>query len=339
MLTILASILVFGVLVTVHELGHFLTAKLTGMRVDEFAIGFGPLIYQTKHGDTTYSLRCIPLGGYNKIAGMEPGEEEVENGFSSKPILSRMLVILAGSIMNILLPIFLFFLIFVTTGLEQPSKEPIIGTIMTGQAASRAGLMTGDKILAINGEKTEDWTSVVTKLRAAGTQEVALQVERGNKVTEYKMAAEFNKEAQRPLIGVSPKFVQERVGVVTAGKMSLTYTKEIVKTMVRGLSRIITGKDPAEVAGPIGVAQMAGNIAEKGLMPLLSFMALLSINLAVFNLLPVPALDGGHFVVLLVEGIRGKPLAPRYMNAIHMIGLGLILALAVFSTMKDISRL
>ena len=130
MLTILACIFVFGVLVTVHEFGHFITAKLTGMRVEEFAIGFGPKIYQSREGETMYSLRLLPLGGYNKIAGMDPEDpEDPERGFNSKPILSRMLVILAGSLMNLFLPVILFFGLFWVNGIDQPINEPVLGPV------------------------------------------------------------------------------------------------------------------------------------------------------------------------------------------------------------------
>jgi regulator of sigma E protease len=338
LITILAAILVFGVLITVHELGHFITAKATGMRVDEFAIGFGPLLYQTKSAETTYSLRLIPLGGYNKIAGMEPGAEAVTNGFSTKSIPARMLVILAGSLMNFLLPIVLFFGIFAISGVDVPVNKPVLGTVVPKQAASDAGLMPDDKILAVNGQQVSDWNDLVVKLKAAGTNEVTLHVDRAGSLRDYKMKAVYNEEVQRPLIGVSPKFMKQSVGFLEAGKMSVSYTHRIIISMVNGLQKIITGKAPAEVAGPIGVAQMAGDVASQGLLALLSFIAFLSLNLAIINLLPIPALDGGHFVVLLVEAVRGKPLAPRYMEAIQMVGIAIILALTIFSTVKDITR-
>jgi len=198
--------------------------------------------------------------------------------------------------------------------------------------------MPDDKILAVNGQQVSDWNDLVVKLKAAGTNEVTLHVDRAGSLRDYKMKAVYNEEVQRPLIGVSPKFMKQRVGFLEAGKMSVNYTHRIIISMVNGLQKIITGKAPAEVAGPIGVAQMAGDMASQGLLALLSFIAFLSLNLAIINLLPIPALDGGHFVVLLVEAVRGKPLAPRYMEAIQMVGIAIILALTIFSTVKDITR-
>ena len=338
MLTILAAIFVFGVLVTVHEFGHFITAKMTGMRVDEFAIGFGPKIYQQKDGETLYSLRAIPLGGYNKIAGMDPDDPVEPNAFNSKPIPARMLVILAGALMNFILPIILFSGIFMVEGRMQLVNEPVLGTVVDEMAAARAGLKAGDRIVTIDGKNVETWTDVVLNLRKAGTEEVTLTAERNGVLQTYKMMPMFDKDAGRPLIGVSPKFSKESLGFFGSIKEGFIYTKNIGLSMVSGLYRIVSGNAPADVAGPIGVAQMAGQVAEKGLLPLMNFVAFLSINLGVINLLPLPALDGGHFVLLLLEALRGKPLGGKAMTNIQMVGVALILALTVFSTFKDITR-
>ena len=338
MLTILAAIFVFGVLVTVHEFGHFITAKMTGMRVDEFAIGFGPKIYQQKDGETLYSLRAIPLGGYNKIAGMDPDDPVEPNAFNSKPIPARMLVILAGALMNFILPIILFSGIFMVEGRMQLVNEPVLGTVVDEMAAARAGLKAGDRIVTIGGKNVETWTDVVLNLRKAGTEEVTLTAERNGVLQTYKMTPMFDKDAGRPLIGVSPKFSKESLGFFGSIKEGFIYTKNIGLSMVSGLYRIVSGNAPADVAGPIGVAQMAGQVAEKGLLPLMNFVAFLSINLGVINLLPLPALDGGHFVLLLLEALRGKPLGGKAMTNIQMVGVALILALTVFSTFKDITR-
>lgn len=338
MLTILAAIFVFGVLVTVHEFGHFITAKMTGMRVDEFAIGFGPKIYQQKDGDTLYSLRAIPLGGYNKIAGMDPDDPAEPGSFKSKSIPARMLVILAGALMNFLLPVLLFTGIFFVQGSERVLNEPVLGNVMVGMAADKAGLRVGDKILSINGQPVQDWQAIVTTLRANGTKEVTLTAESNGAVKQYTMQPVYDEEAKRPLIGITPRFERIKMGFAESVKEGFNYTKYIIFAMVDGLTKIITGKAPAEVSGPLGVAQMAGQVAEKGLLPLMNFVAFLSINLGVINLLPLPALDGGHFVLLLLEGLRGKPLGSKAMNNIQMVGVALILALTVFSTFKDITR-
>lgn len=338
MITILASIFVFGILVTVHEFGHFITAKLTGMRVDEFAIGFGPTIYQSKRGETQYSLRLIPLGGYNKIAGMDPDEEPTEDGFTSKPIYLRMLVILAGALMNFILPVVLFFSIFATTGIDKPVNEAVLGGIIPNKAASHAGLMPEDRILSVNGQTITTFDDLVVSLKQYPNKEVVLQVERAGTQREYHMTAEYDEEMQRPLIGVYPKFEKQPLGIFEAAELSVKYTKNVIVSMTNGLVKIFTGSAPAEVSGPIGVAQMAGEIAEQGILPLLNFVAFLSINLGIMNLLPIPALDGGHFIVLILEALRGKPLSPRTMNAIQMIGFSIILAIMAVATFMDLTK-
>ena len=154
----------------------------------------------------------------------------------------------------------------------------------------------------------------------------------------YKLQPEYDNEARRPLIGITPKFEKVEMGLAASFKEGVSYTKHIITAMLDGLAKIITGKAPAEVSGPLGVAQMAGQVAEKGLLPLMNFVAFLSINLGVINLLPLPALDGGHFVLLVLEALRGKPLGSKAMNNIQTVGVVIILALTIFSTVKDITR-
>lgn len=338
MLTILAAIFVFGVLVTVHELGHFIAAKLTKMRVEEFAIGFGPVISQTKDGDTEYSLRAIPLGGYNKIAGMDPDDPVDENGFNSKSIPARMLVILAGALMNFILPVLLFSGIFFIEGMPNVIDKPVLGKVVENMAADRAGLKEGDTILTVNGQQMHTWTEVVTTLRANGTKEVTITAVSGGVEKAFTMMPEYDKELKRPLVGISPKVEMVSPGFFESIKLGFKYTGVLILTMVDGLHKIVTGQMAADVAGPIGVAQMAGQVAEQGVLPLINFVAFLSINLGVINLLPLPALDGGHFILLLVEAVRGKPLGPKAMTNIQTVGICLILALTIFSTFKDITR-
>ncbi len=338
LITVLASILVFGVLITVHELGHFIVAKLTGMRVDEFAIGFGPLIYQNKTAKTLYSLRMVPLGGYNKIAGMEPGDQGAPDGFASKPLWARLLVICAGSAMNFLLPIILFFIIFMASGMEVPVNEPVVGMVSPGQPAAVAGMMPQDKILAVGGTRISTWDDLIVAMKANGAKETVFTVDRAGSVRDYKITPIMNQEMQRPLIGIGPKFTQRAMGVWESARTSVLYEKRIIASMLTALHRLFTGGDKAELSGPIGVAQMAGDVAAKGILPLLNFIAFLSINLAIINMLPVPALDGGHVVVLLVEGIRGKPLSLEWQERIQMIGIALIILLTIFTTFNDITR-
>ena len=340
MTTILATIFVFGLLVFVHELGHFITAKATGMRVDEFAIGFGPELYQVREGETLYSLRLIPLGGYNKIAGMDPDEPNLdERAFIYRSVPARLLVIAAGSVMNFLLPILLFFIVFLSSGVDKPDTEPILGMVLANQPAAVAGLAPGDKILAIDGVETTDWMSIVAALRPRANQPTAIVAERENRQFTVEVTPTLDSRGERGVIGIIPKLVKEYPGFFESIKLSVQQVFYVTGAMLNQLGQMFTGKVDPEVSGPIGVAQMAGQVAKQGIIPLVQFAAFLSLNLGLINLLPIPALDGGHIVTILIEGVRGKPLTGKQLQWIQMVGIALLLMLLVFATASDLGRL
>ncbi len=339
-ISIIAAIFVFGLLVLVHEFGHFITAKLTGMRVDEFAIGFGPKLFSMKYGETRYSLRAIPLGGFNDIAGMDPSDNSAgERGFCEKPVISRMIVILAGVTMNFLMPIVLFFGIYATVGVSKPAVEPIIGGVISGMPAEKAGLKIGDKILSVDGEPITTWEAFVDKIKTVDSEKsVTISYERDSKVAEVSMTPNFDEKSQRVLVGVQSSMVYEPQDLSTSFSMAVERTVSILAFMVNALIDIFKAPSEAELAGPIGIAQMAGQVAETGFVPLLNFAALLSLNLGLLNLLPVPALDGGHFVSLVIEAVRGKPMSTKAMMYTQRVGIALLLALTLYATMSDLVR-
>lgn len=339
MLTILACIFVFGILVTVHEFGHFITAKLTGMKVEEFSIGFGPKIYQQQEGETLYSLRMLPLGGYNKIAGMDPDDpDDPKRGFNSKPAASRMLVILAGSLMNFILPVIIFFGIFLAYGMEVPENRPILGQVVEGYPAAQSGLKEGDRILSINGNPVKEWIDIRNEIISAGIKRIPFEVQRGNEKITISVTPDVNPETGKPFIGVVSSLKKVELTPIQAAVSSVTATKNIIKNMYASLYHMITGKAKAEISGPIGVAKMAGQVAHKGFDMLLQFTAMLSLNLAIINLLPLPALDGGHFLILLIEAVTGHKLGKNAMQNIQKVGVAMILALTIFATFKDLTR-
>ena len=339
MLTVLACIFVFGILVTVHEFGHFITAKLTGMKVEEFSIGFGPKIYQQQEGETLYSLRMLPLGGYNKIAGMDPEDpEDLERGFNSKPVTSRMLVILAGSLMNFILPVLIFFGIFLAYGMEVPQNTPVLGQIVEGYPAAQSGLKEGDRVLSINGQPVSQWPDIRTRLADAGTKPVPFEIQRDKEKLTVTVTPVLNPETGKPFIGVVSSLKKVQLTPWQAAISSVTATKNIIKNMYASLYHMVTGKTKAELSGPVGVAKMAGQVAHKGFDMLLQFTAMLSLNLAIINLLPLPALDGGHFLILLIEAITGHKLGKTAMQNIQKIGVAMILAITIFATFKDLTR-
>ena len=339
MLTILACIFVFGILVTVHEFGHFITAKLTGMKVEEFSIGFGPTIYQQQEGETLYSLRMLPLGGYNKIAGMDPDDpEDPERGFNSKPVSSRMLVILAGSLMNILLPVLIFFGLFLAFGMDVPENKPVLGQIIEGYPAEQSGLKEGDRILSINGKPVHEWLDIRKNIADSRMQPIPFEIQRDKEKLTITVTPGVNPETGKPFIGVVSSLKNVRLTPGQAAVASVTATKNIIKNMYASLYHMVTGKTKAEFSGPVGVAKMAGEVAHKGFDRLMQFTAMLSLNLAIINLLPLPALDGGHFLILLIEAVTGHKLGKTAMQNIQKVGVAMILALTIFATFKDLTR-
>ncbi|WP_110953234.1 RIP metalloprotease RseP [Anaerosinus massiliensis] len=337
--TLIATIFVFGLLVLFHEFGHFITAKMVGMRVDEFAIGFGPKLISFKHGETLYSLRIIPLGGFNKIAGMDPDEEQDERSYNAKPIWARMLVILAGSFMNFVLPVLIFCIIFMSSGITTPSNEPILGEVISHKSAAQAGLMAGDKIIEIDGKQIASWREFVETVQVSGGKVLKVHFERNGEEHTASMIPEYDETSKRALIGVVSSVDTYHPGILESVGLAFKNTGFIIMKMVEGLSQMFTGRAAADLAGPIGVAQMAGEVAQMGFVPLLQFAAFLSINLGIINLLPVPALDGGHFVTLILEALRGKPLGAKSVQYAQMIGFVLLMGLMIFATFKDIIRL
>ena len=357
--SLLATILLFGLLILVHEWGHFITAKLTGMWVKEFAIGFGPKLISWRMGETRYSWRVIPLGGFNNIAGMHPDEEIDELGdmseeeyrkraFYAKSVWARMLVIAAGSVMNLLLPVILFTLVFVFSGIDRPVEAPIVGQAMAGHPAAQAGLEKNDRIVRIQGQDIASWKQMVETLQQVGAvtegKGLAVEYERTlpSGAVEHRTTQVYPEKDGangRVLIGVAAKLENYQPGIVESCGLAVQQTVAVAAMMVKGLAKMITGQAAADVAGPIGVAQMAWEVAQNGLMKLLGFGALLSINLGIINLLPIPVLDGGHIVALLIEAVRGRPISKERLQMVQMAGLLLLLLLMIFATFKDVLRL
>lgn len=337
LITILGAVFVFGVIVMIHELGHFLTAKACGMRVDEFAIGIGPNVVQKQKGETLYSLRLLPLGGFNKIAGMDPSEDAGERGFNSKPVWQRFIVIAAGATFNFLLAIVIYFFVFAFHGTTVPSHEPIIGDILAGNPAATAGIQKGDKIVSINGQSIKEWKNITESLKGHSNHVVSVTLDRNGETISTTVIP--RESGDRAVIGINPVLEVKEYSIGESAVHAVSHTGSILTDMVQGLWNIVTGHSKGDVAGPIGVAQMAGQVAQHGFISLLLFTALLSLNLGVINLLPIPVLDGGHLVLLILEGITGRKLPEKALQYIQMTGVGLLLLVFVYSTFQDILRL
>ena len=337
LITIVGAVFVFGIIVMIHELGHFLTAKACGMRVDEFAIGIGPNVLKKQKGETLYSIRLLPLGGFNKIAGMDPSEEAGERGFNRKPVWQRFIVIAAGATFNFLLAIVIYFFVFAFHGTTVPSHEPIIGDIMAGNPAATAGIQKGDKIVSINGQSIQEWKDITTALQGHSNHVISVTLDRQGEILSTTVIP--RESGERAVIGINPVTTVTQYSIGESAIRALSHTGNTLVEMIQGLWSIITGQSKGDVAGPIGVAQMAGQVAQHGFISLLLFTALLSLNLGVINLLPIPVLDGGHLVLLILEGMTGHKLPEKALQYIQMTGVGLLLLVFVYSTFQDILRL
>ena len=289
-----------------------------------------------------YAIRAIPLGGFNRIAGMDLDDEECDAGeraYYNRPIWARMIVILAGSFMNFILPVVLFFLIFFFVGVQTPSPEPVIGAIMDGRPAASAGLMAGDRILAVNGQEVKEWSNISEFFKDSAGKPFEITYLRDGETKSSTVIPVEDQTSKRVVIGIQGTLLTQDVSVGEAATMAVEKTWRIFKAMLEALATLVTREDAsAELSGPLGVAQMAGEVAQHGFLPLLNFTAFLSMNLGIINLLPVPALDGGHFVTLVIEAVRGKQMSKKVMYYIQMTGVILLISLMIFATFNDVTR-
>jgi regulator of sigma E protease len=351
MTTALATIIVLGVLVFVHELGHFLLAKLFGVRVDAFSLGFPPKLLHKKIGDTDYRLSVVPLGGYVKMFGENPNDQvppELEPvSFSHKPLWQRFLIVMAGPGFNLLFAVVALFLVFSFSGIPYLTTE--IGGVKEGSPAAQAGLQKGDKVLTVAGEKVNRWEDLSRKIRETGEHPLTLSVKRDDRVFQVSLTPQsmettdvFGAKVSAVIIGISSgdQLATEEVGPFRALEQGIVYTGRITWLTVESLYKLLAREVPLKsLGGPILIAQVAGKQAEMGVTYLVQFMAALSVNLFLLNLLPIPVLDGGHLFFFALEAIRGKPVAVKHREMAQGLGLMLILALMILVFYQDILRL
>lgn len=338
MQTVWASIFVFGLLIFIHEFGHFIVAKAVGIKVHEFSLGFGPRLIGVSRGETRYNLRLLPLGGFVRMAGMDPEEkeEDEERGFNKKPIWQRVLVIVAGPLMNFLLAAVLLALILYAQGYPVPTTT--VSRLVPGQPAEKAGLQPGDRILAIDGRPVGDWDQLSRMIGERPGKKIILSVERGGRQREIALIPARDPSGQGK-IGIYPVQVMQRAGFFAALGQGLAYTGRISWLILDFIGKMIVGRAPPELGGPVRIVQEIHTAVGMGFYYLLQLAAFLSINLGLFNLLPIPALDGSRVLFLAVERLRGRPVDPARENFIHLVGFGLLLLLIVVITYNDIVQL
>ncbi len=351
MKTIWSFLLVLSVLIFIHELGHFLVARAFGIRVLRFSIGFGNRIWGVVRGGTDYCISLFPLGGFVKMLGESPEEpvepRDVPVSFSHRPVWQRAVVVAAGPLSNLGLAWAIFFVIFLAYG--NPILLPVIGEVQQGSPAAGAGLVSGDVIRSANGREIRTWDEVSRAIRAGGGAAISLQVERDGQIRKVsvtprmdKLKNIFGEEVNTPVIGVTAagNLEIERLDPLSAFGHAWTRTWDIIVLTGQGFWKLIQRVVPlSSLGGPIMIAQMAGQQAELGPLNLFFFMALLSINLGLLNLLPIPALDGGHLVLFGIEVLRGRPLSMPQQEIIQKVGMAIIGTIMLFVFYNDIARL
>lgn len=353
--SILAFLVVLGVLVFIHELGHYLAARMVGVHVETFSIGFGKAIasWTDRHG-TVWKLAWLPLGGYVKLHGQERPEDVTSDvqalwqegrTFHEKQVAARAFVVAAGPLANFLLAAVLFAGLYATLGKpvapERTDPVAVIGEVVANSAAAKAGLMVGDRILSIEGKPIERFSELQATVSAAPGQTLAMRVLRGN--SEISASATIEARGSTGILGVrsaAPPPVFEPVGLGASLVGGVVRTWDVSAQTLAGLWQMITAqRGTEELGGPLRIAQLSGQVAQLGVASLVSFIAVLSVNLALINLFPIPILDGGHLLFYLAEAIRGKPLPPRAQEYGMRAGLAVILALFVFATWNDLGHL
>jgi len=350
LVTLLSFIFVLGIAILFHEFGHFITAKLSGIKVFRFSIGFGPKLAGIFWKGTEYVLCLFPFGGYVKMAGENAQiEKELDKDtlsneivpenqrFDKKSFFTRISVIINGPLMNIILAIVLLVIVFFFSGTAQISNT--ISKVAEESPAAKAGILSGDRIIAINSITIEQAEEISEIINENKNKIISMQIMRDDNIFETSLVPEYNDEYERAIIGITLEVNLEKLTFFQSIKKSIGTTGEIIRLIGKGFIEMFAGNMPVELAGPLGIAQMAGEAAQVGFLNLLFFTALINIFLGIINLFPIPILDGGQIVLLAIEKIRGKPLEPKYINFLYIIGLTLVIMIFLIATYQDITRI
>jgi len=349
---IFAFVVVLGVLIFFHELGHFLVARLFGVGVEKFSLGFGPRLFGKKVGLTDYRVSVVPLGGYVKMVGEDPTKEmdpeDIPLSFTHKHVFKRMLIVAAGPAFNLLLAVLIFYGIFQISGTY--ILKPSIGGVQEDSPALAAGLQAGDSIAAIDGVPVANWDEMAALITGSGGNPIAITIHRPEwdsftvTVTPQTTTSKniFGEDIQRHIIGISSagEVVNLRLNPVESLAESVKQTYNITKLTIVSIVKLIQGAVSTKtLGGPIMIAEMAGQQAREGAVNLVFFIALLSINLAIINFLPIPVLDGGHLLFFLIEAVTRRPVNTRTREVAQQAGIFILIMLMIFVFYNDITRI
>jgi len=335
-LMIVMVILVFGFIIFIHELGHFTVAKACGVLVHEFSLGMGPAIFKKQWGETTYALRLLPVGGYVAVEG-EDEDSPHERAINRRPVWQRILFVAAGAIMNVL---FGFILMIVMVSSNELVSTTTVADFKENSTTAQV-LQVGDEILKINGSSINIGNDIAFELITVGTDPVNLTIRRDGEVLELENVPFPTQTVDGITVPVMDFMVYGQEKTVWGVLREATHmTIAVVEQVWDSFAKLITGHYKVQqLSGPVGVSSAIGQAASAGTQSLLMMVAFITINIGVFNLIPLPALDGGRLFFLLIEAIRGKPVPPKYEGYIHAAGLFLLMGLMLFVTFNDVVKL
>lgn len=349
MVSILSAIVVLGVLILVHEFGHYVVARIINVKVLKFSLGFGPKIFGIKGKETEYLVSAVPLGGYVKLYGEESEEEvleEPQRAFSKQTPFKKIAIVVAGPLFNFFFAI-LIFILFNFFGFQTLSN--IIGDVKDGYPAKMAGLQKNDKIVKINQKNVRTWEEISNIIKTGGNNTLEVVFEREGKLYFTKINPKvekiknvFGEEVELPVLGIvsSDKLIKISYPIHESIYRGFKQFYELTKLTLLTVEKLIKRTVPvSSLGGPIMISQLAGETAKSGIYTFLAFMALLSVNLGVLNLLPIPVLDGGHIVLFLIEAIMRKPVSDKFKEAYTYVGMMIIILLTVTVFYNDIMRI
>lgn len=342
-ISIIVAILIFGFIIFFHELGHFLVARKCGIRVNEFSLGLGPTLFGFTRGETKYSIKLLPFGGACSMEG-EDEDSDDERAFNKKPLWQRALVVFAGPGFNFILAFIVAVIILGAAGVD----KPILVGVTEGLPAEEAGIEAGDKIVRLGNYDVNFFREITIYTRIHEGEPIDVTYERDGQRYVTTILPEYDEDAGRYLLGVEGSGGRERVGPIETIGYAFCEVRYQIYSTIKSLGMLLTGRlSVNELSGPVGIVKVIGQTYEQSLadgvfyvvMNMLNFAVLLSANLGIMNLLPIPALDGGRLLVFLVEAIRRKKLPVKVEGAIHMVGFFILIALMIFVFFNDIRKL
>ncbi|MDR1574262.1 MAG: RIP metalloprotease RseP [Clostridiales Family XIII bacterium] len=332
-MTIVYAIIIFCLLIFAHEFGHLTAAKAVGVRVNAFALGMGPRLLHFKRGDTEYSLRAFPIGGFCAMEGEDESSDDPRS-FGCKPLPAKALVLLAGSLMNVLLAVLILSAVIFANG----TPSTVISEVGAGSPAEAAGVLPGDRIVSVDGRAVTEWEDIPPAVVAAKGDRVAIVVLRDGE--ELRLESGFyTGDDGLQKIGVTPGTERRVRSIGPALLLGCRAAWNMGTAMVQAIGMLFTGGvSVQELTGPVGIVYIVGDVAKNGMLQLAQLTALISLNLGIVNLLPIPALDGCRFLFLFIRKLTGKAMTDEMEGKVHFVGIMLLFALMIFVTFQDVAR-